>query len=541
MAALATPAPRTRARTPLALFADLRTGQKLVAGFLLTLVPLLVLSVMTWRNVDRLSTNQDLVDHTYKVLRGVDTVVADLTDAETGQRGFLVTGEDDYLAPFTTARSAVPGDIAAVATLTADNPRQQQRISRLRPLVDQKFAEMQSTIDLRRGAGFDAARAVVAQNAGKAAMDEIRSLTAAMQAEESSLLAVRKADSAAAAGATRSTLVVCGIVGLLVVAGAATAIARSITRPLRRAVQVLQRLAEGRLDERMGITTRDEVGDMSRALDTALTGLADSMRRIDANAHSLSRASEELTATSGTLSSSAEESAAQAGAVSAAAEQVSGNVRTVAAGTEQMGTSIREIAASASAASEVATKAVTAVETTTATVTRLGESSAEIGNVVKVITSIAEQTNLLALNATIEAARAGEAGKGFAVVANEVKELAQETAKATEDIARRVQAIQGDTTAAVAAIGEISGIVAQISDRQTTIASAVEEQTATTNEMARNVAEAATGAAEIARTVGGVATAAQETTGGASDTAGAASELSRMAGELTSLVGRFSF
>jgi methyl-accepting chemotaxis protein len=184
---------------------------------------------------------------------------------------------------------------------------------------------------------------------------------------------------------------------------------------------------------------------------------------------------------------------------------------------------------------------VDAAATTTATVAKLGESSAEIGNVVKVITSIAEQTNLLALNATIEAARAGEAGKGFAVVANEVKELAQETAKATEDIARRVEAIQGDTSGAVAAIGRISTVIGQINDYQTTIASAVEEQTATTSEMSRSVSEAATGSGQIAENIGGVSTAAESTTQALTQTRTAVDELSRMAADLRTTVSRFSY
>jgi methyl-accepting chemotaxis protein len=180
-------------------------------------------------------------------------------------------------------------------------------------------------------------------------------------------------------------------------------------------------------------------------------------------------------------------------------------------------------------------------EATNQTIEKLGQSSAEIGQVIKVITSIAQQTNLLALNATIEAARAGEAGKGFAVVANEVKELAKETAKATEDISRKIEAIQADTKGAVSAIGQISGVIHQINDIQNTIASAVEEQSATTNEISRNLAEAAKGAIDITKNVAGVAEAARSTTAGAVDTQKSAQSLERMAAELQELVSQFKY
>jgi methyl-accepting chemotaxis protein len=257
------------------------------------------------------------------------------------------------------------------------------------------------------------------------------------------------------------------------------------------------------------------------------------------NAATLGSSAEELTAVSTEMSASAEETAAQSNVVSAAAEQVSKNVQTVATGVEEMGASIREIAGNANQAAKVAQDAVKVAETTNATIAKLGESSIEIGKVIKVITSIAEQTNLLALNATIEAARAGEAGKGFAVVANEVKELAKETAKATEEIGQKIDAIQNDTRGAVDAIKQISQVIGQINDISNTIASAVEEQTATTNEISRNVAEAAKGSGEIAQNITSVAKAAQSTTQGASNTQQAAGELSRMAAELQHLVNRF--
>jgi methyl-accepting chemotaxis protein len=283
----------------------------------------------------------------------------------------------------------------------------------------------------------------------------------------------------------------------------------------------------------------DEVAQLGASFNRAVGDLSTVVRRIRESAWTLASSSEELSVTSTQMGASAEETSAQANAVSAAAEQVSANVNTVAASAEEMSASIREIASSAHEAADVAAEAVTATGSTNATVRQLGDSSAEIGEVIKVITSIAEQTNLLALNATIEAARAGDAGKGFAVVANEVKELAKGTAAATEEIGQKVIAIQGDAHAAMAAISHISEVITRINDIQGTIASAVEQQTATTNEITRHVTEAATGAGEIAANVTGVAQAAQDTSSGAASAQAAAQDLARLAEELSLTVSRF--
>jgi methyl-accepting chemotaxis protein len=327
------------------------------------------------------------------------------------------------------------------------------------------------------------------------------------------------------------------IAALLV--GVAVWLARTITRPVGRMVDVLTAVAGGDLRPRVGVTTKDELGRMGDALDRALERTADMVLAIGEGALTLAGSSEELSATSSQLGANAEHTAARAASASATAEQVGGNVRIVADGAEELSASIREIASQATEATRVAAEASTKAGEAQAAMADLGASSAEVGEVVKVITSIAEQTSLLALNATIESARAGEAGKGFAVVANEVKDLARATAEATEAVAAKVAAIQADATRAMAATSEITAVIDGVHAISASIASAVEEQTATTNEIHRSVTEAASGTTEIAHSAADVAGAAAETTSGAGNALEAARSLAGMASELETLVKQF--
>ncbi|WP_258727253.1 methyl-accepting chemotaxis protein [Cellulomonas sp. NS3] len=349
------------------------------------------------------------------------------------------------------------------------------------------------------------------------------------------------AESRAEVDRTIVVLAIAFVVGSLGAGSLAVAVARRTSRAIQAVHRSLDAMAEGDLTVTADVPGRDETGRMAASLSTAQASLRETLGGVVETARTVAAAAQDLASSNAQVAVSSQETSAQAGVVAAAAEEVNRNVHGVAAGAEQMGASIREIAQNANQAARVASDATGVAAHTTQTVARLGVSSSEIGDVVKTITSIAEQTNLLALNATIEAARAGEAGKGFAVVAGEVKELARETARATEDIARRVDAIQLDTTGAVAAIEQITHIIGSINDFQLTIASSVEEQTATTTEMSRGVQEAAAGSGEIAANITGVASAAETSSHVLAQMSASVVELARLSDELRERTVAFTY
>lgn len=528
----------------------LTVGKKLGFGFGAVLALMCITVSLSYARLQKIRKNQDLmISVRVPTLDAVRKAQDALDYSGSKARHFILAGTQPARREVASKSYNTAWDRTdkAVDELDVLAPRWAQqedheKLARLKEMLQKARDAQQASMDISTSGVPDAVVKAGNDYADKATpvVDAATKFLGDMAESFDEALQQNSADIEAASISMAWTMGIATFVALAVGVFVAVYLSRKMSQATASVLVKAEAIAAGDLTlQELKLLSEDELGDLTKAVNKMNKSLKDMILAISENAQQVAAASEEFSATSQQITANSEETTAQANTVSAATEQVSRSLQTVATGAEEMSATIKDIAKNASESARVAGEAVKTAQTTNAIVSKLGDSSAEIGQVVKVITSIAQQTNLLALNATIEAARAGEAGKGFAVVANEVKELAKQTAKATEEISQKIGAIQEDTKGAVEAIAAISGVINQISDISNTIATAVEEQSATTNEMTRNVTEAAKGSGAISENISGVAQAAQSTSSSAHQTQKAASDLAQMSTQLRRLVDQF--
>jgi len=550
---------------------NVRISVKVSAVFAAICLVVGISTAAIYSSLSLIRSTERMTTHTHQVLEQTNEVLSGMINSETGVRGYLVSADASFLAPYEAGQKLYQDSIAKVGSLTSDNAAQQRRVERVKQFAGDWFLNVaQREIALMKDPATQSkARELAASGAGKKSMDGLRDVLKEMDAEERSLLAVRAAASEAAFDRAMSSMMTGGIIALLLALVGAFGIAFAVTRPIQRITAEMNTLAKGDSSVAISATEReDEIGHMAKAVLVFKNNAIEIERlreeQLEAERHAtesrkaemvklansfeaavgeivetVSSASTELEASAGTLTTTAERAQEVTTKVAAASEEASTNVQSVASATEELSSSVNEISRQVQESARMANEAVDQARVTNDRVGELSKAASRIGDVVELINTIAGQTNLLALNATIEAARAGEAGRGFAVVASEVKALAEQTAKATGEIGQQITGIQAATQESVGAIKQISGTIERLSEIASTIAAAVEEQGAATQEISRNVQQAAHGTQQVSSNITDVQRGAGETGSASAQVLSAAQTLSSDSNRLKLEVGKF--
>ena len=436
-------------------------GSKITTTFILVAVIYAVVAFSSYQGQIKNEENEKWVAHTFEVLQNLDLVLSSLTDAETGERGYVLTGTATYLEPYNQGSQKVKEAVNRVQELTADNPKEQILINAIRPLAAAKLEVAQETIDLKRdqGKGLEAAVKFISKNKGKNLMDQIRVLVGDMQAEEHRLLGERNQDAESSAGTLRLVIVMGTLLSVLVLIAAGLWLTNSIAKPIRALTGVAERIAKDDLTVLIEAgDRRDEIGELQRSLRTMVDSLRGLNKELQSGFGVLASSSSEIFATVSQVNASASEIATAVSQTATTAEEVKQTAHL----SNQKAKAVQEVAQKAAAVSEIGRGAVTEtiegmnriheqMEAIAESVVRLSEQGQTIGEIIATVNDLAEQSNLLAVNAALEATRAGEYGKGFAVVAQEVKSLAEQSRQATTQVRTILMEVQKATSAAVMA------------------------------------------------------------------------------------------
>lgn len=531
----------------------MKIGTRILAGYGAALIVFVAVNVVSYRATSELVQSTEAADHTYQVRQNLSGILISLTDAETGQRGFLLTGREDYLDPYNAGIRSVDRYLQEVRRLTSDNQSQQSRINQLQPLISDKLSELAETIQLRRQQNEKAAMEVVLTNRGRQDMVDLRRILQDMDNEESTLLAARSAKASQTANFATQAILIGTLASLVLIVALALGIQRSIVGPLVSFMDLARRVGEGDLTQQARISRTDELGELGGHLDQMVKGLREVAQQSALVAESLNAATAEILA-------STQQQAAGTAEQAAAVQQANATMTELSQSGAQISERAKQVAAAAETVSSSSLSGLQAVRDTNRTmdgireqaeavaenVIRLSEKTQAVGDIISSVNDIAEQSHLLALNASIQAAAAGEHGRTFAVVANEMKNLAAQSKQATVQVRSILGEIQKGINTSVmlteeavkrADSGRQQSQVADRTIRQ--LADNLEESIRAFQQIVAGSGQQQIGFEQVTQAFRNIGIASQETAGSTRQSEKAAANLSALAQQLRGVVGRY--